>query len=97
LGSALLCDHTTVEMDSGLVVWNKPEYREVNEKLWKSNLEMVIKSGGMPYMAGMRFSRALIDVDAFSDPFYNLLKSVKHTLDPNRIISPGKFYLGGEQ
>jgi len=96
LGSALLCDHTTVEMDSGLVVFNKPELRDLNEQLWKSNLEMIIKSGGMPYMAGMRFSRALIDTNAFSDPFYNFLKTVKHSLDPNGIISPGKYYLGGD-
>lgn len=97
LGSALLCGHTTVEMDSGLVVWNKPEFREVNEKLWKSNLEMVIKTGGMPYMAGMRYSRALIDVNAFSEPYYNFLKTIKAALDPNGIISPGKYYLGGVQ
>ncbi len=97
LGSALLCDHTTVEMDSGLVVWNKLEYREINEKLWKSCLEMVLKSGGMPYMAGMRYSRALIDVKAFSEPFYNFMKAVKHALDPNGILSPGKFYLGGNE
>lgn len=97
LGSALLCDHTTVEMDSGLVVWNKPEFRDVNEQLWKSCLEMVIKSGGLPYMAGMRYSRALIDTEALSDSFYNFMKTVKHALDPNGIISPGKYYLGGEQ
>ncbi|TFF87159.1 MAG: FAD-binding oxidoreductase [Promethearchaeota archaeon] len=92
VGSSLLCDHTTVEVDSGLTVFNKPEYHEINEKIWKSHLEMVIKSGGMPYMAGMRFSRALIDVSAFSDDFYEFMGAIKNTLDPNHILSKGKYY-----
>ena len=91
VGSSLLCDHTTVEVDSGLTVYNIPEYYEINEKLWKSYLEMIIKSGGMPYMAGMRFSRALIDSNAFSDDFYDLMKSTKNMLDPNHILSRGKY------
>ncbi len=92
VGSSLLCDHTTVEVDSGLTVYNKPEYHEINEKLWNSYLEMIIRSGGMPYMAGQRFSRALIDTAAFSDDFYDFMKSIKRTLDPNHIISKGKYY-----
>jgi len=92
VGSSLLCDHTTIEVDSGLTVYNFPEYHEINEKLWRSYLEMIIKSGGMPYMAGMRFSRALIDVSAFSDVFYKFMTNIKDTLDPNRILSKGKYY-----
>jgi len=92
VGSSILCDHTTVEVDSGLTVYNKPEYHEINEKLWRSYLELVIKSGGMPYMTGMRYSRALIDTGAFSDEFYNFMKAIKNILDPNHIISKGKYY-----
>ncbi|TFF86318.1 MAG: FAD-binding oxidoreductase [Promethearchaeota archaeon] len=92
VGSSLLCDRTTLEVDSGLTVFNKPEYHEINEKIWKSYLEMVVKSGGMPYMAGMRFSRALVDVNAFSDDFYEFMGSIKDTLDPNRILSRGKYH-----
>ncbi|MHA1270570.1 MAG: FAD-binding oxidoreductase [Candidatus Helarchaeota archaeon] len=90
--SSLLCDHTTVEVDSGLTIYNRPEFHEINEKLWKNYLEMIIESGGMPYMAGMLFSRALIDVSAFSDEFYNFMQSIKDTLDPNHILSKGKYY-----
>ncbi len=93
ISTALLCGHTTVEVDSGLLAWDKPGYREKNMELWKSQIEMVIREGGMPYMLGEIFSKGLIDTEAFEGTYYQFLKNVKQILDPNRVLSPGKFYL----
>jgi FAD/FMN-containing dehydrogenase len=91
--TCLLCGHTTVEVDAGLLAWDKPEYREKNFELWKSQLDMLIREGGMPYMLGEIYSKALVDTEAYDGTYYAFLKSVKQALDPNRVISPGKFYL----
>jgi len=93
VSTAILCGRTTVEVDSGIVVWDKPELREVNRKLWISQIQFLIKEGAMPYMVGEVASRALIDTGAFTGTYYEFLKSVKDALDPNNILSPGKFYL----
>ena len=89
-----LCEHTTINTAMGLLVWNKPERRELNGELWDSFLEASIKQGFMPYMTGLRYSRALINAGAFSDQFYNFLRNVKQALDPHGILSPGKYKLG---
>ncbi|MHA1607219.1 MAG: FAD-binding oxidoreductase [Candidatus Freyarchaeota archaeon] len=93
VSTAILCGHTTVEVDSGLLVWDKPELRELNRKLWISQLQMVIKAGGMPYMTGEVYSQALVDTGAFSGPYFEFLRTLKNALDPNRILSPGKYRL----
>ncbi len=93
ISTAILCGHTTVEVDSGLLAWDKPEYREKNLELWKSQIEMLLREGAMPYMVGEMFSKGLIDTEAFNGTYYAFLRDVKRALDPNRILSPGKFYL----
>jgi len=93
VSTAILCGRTTVEVDSGLVVWDKPELRELNRKLWVSQIQFLIREGAMPYMVGEVASRALIDTGAFTGTYFEFLKSVKNALDPNGILSPGKFYL----
>lgn len=93
VSTAILCGHTTVEIDSGLVVWDRPELRNLNKQLWISQMHMVIKNGGMPYMTGELYSQALVDAAAFPEPYFELLRTLKRTLDPNRILSPGKYRL----
>ncbi|MBS7281071.1 MAG: FAD-binding oxidoreductase [Candidatus Freyarchaeota archaeon] len=93
VSSAGLFKHATAGVASGLLAWDKPEYREKNLELWKSQIEMLLREGAMPYMTGEMFSKGLIDTGAFSETYYAFLKSVKQALDPNRIISPGKYYL----
>jgi FAD/FMN-containing dehydrogenase len=90
----MLGEHTTICIPMGLIVWNKPEFRKLNGDLWDSYLEELIKNGFMPYMTGLRYSRALIRAGAFSEQFYNFLRNIKQTLDPQGILSPGKYCLG---
>lgn len=78
---------------SGFTMINKPEYWERNRRLWLDWIKTYIRNGGVNYWLGEAISRAYIEVGAFPGPYYDLLKSIKHTLDPNGIISPGKFYL----
>ncbi len=89
-----LSEHTMIDAVMGLVVWNKPEFRKLNGELWDSCSEALIKNGFMPYMTGLRYSRALINAGAFSEQFYEFLKNIKQTLDPKGILSPGKYKLG---
>jgi glycolate oxidase len=93
LAMALLCGHTTVEMDSGLGVWQDEDKRALNYDLWIDQLKMIAKEGGLAYILGEAISHAFVAAGAFPGPYYDFLRSIKNTLDPNRILSPGKFYL----
>ncbi len=93
-GMISLCDHTTISFPIGLIVWNKPEYRKLNGELWDSFMDAAIKLGVMPYMTGLRYSRSLIRTGAFSEQFLNFLRTIKQSLDPRGILSPGKYNLG---
>ncbi|WXG46310.1 MAG: FAD-binding oxidoreductase [Candidatus Atabeyarchaeum deiterrae] len=93
LAMALLCGHTTVEMDCGLVCWPDEDKRELNYELWIDQIKMLAKEGMVPYMMGEAVSRAVVAAGAYPGPYYDFLRSIKKTLDPNRILSPGKFYL----
>ena len=43
---------------------------------------------------GEIIGRALIDSGALTEEYYNFMISIKRALDPNKILSPGKFYIG---
>ncbi|MHA1437566.1 MAG: FAD-binding oxidoreductase [Promethearchaeota archaeon] len=97
-GPILLIDGNNVELTCGTTSFhsyvNGKNYdliKEINLKLWKSLLERVVKHGCQFYMLGDIMSRLMVDVGAISPEFYNLMKSIKETLDPNLILSRGKF------
>ena len=50
----------------------------------------------MVYDGGF-MSRLMVDIGAYSEEFYNLMKSIKKTLDPNTILSRGKFNFWGDK
>ena len=103
-GPVALIDGNNVEITSGFVTfWGYYDnefhkiIEETNLKLWKSLLERVIKHGTQWYMMGEFLSRFMVDIGAYSEEFYNLMKSIKKNLEPNMILSRGKFNFWGEK
>jgi len=90
-GSVGLSGENNVELAIGFTTVIRPELRELNLKLWKDQLTAVIRAGAMHYMLGYIGSRQLVKAGAFSDQYYNFMKGIKKFLDPNNILSPGKF------
>jgi hypothetical protein len=103
-GPVVLVDGNNVEITCGFTsFWNyfNGEIHEIieetNFKLWKSLLERVTKHGVQWYMMGDYMSRLMVDMGAYPEQFYNFMKSIKYTLDPNMILSRGKFNFWGER
>ncbi|MFO7794797.1 MAG: FAD-binding oxidoreductase [Promethearchaeati archaeon] len=101
-GPILLVDGSNVELTCGFTsfaAYYNGEYHEIideiNEKLWKSILERLTKHGVQWYMMGEMMSRVMVEISAYSETFYELLKSIKTKIDPNLILSRGKFDFGG--
>ncbi len=92
-GSVGLSGENNVELAIGFVTSPDPELRELNLNLWKEQMATVIKAGAMHYMLGYIASRELVKTGAFTDQYYNFMKGIKKLLDPNNILSPGKFML----
>jgi glycolate oxidase len=69
---------------------------EINLKLWKSLLIRMFKHGVQYYMFATLPSSLMVEIGGYSQEYYNLLKSIKKTLDPNFILSRGKFNLKGD-
>ncbi|TKJ20060.1 MAG: hypothetical protein CEE43_13510 [Promethearchaeota archaeon Loki_b32] len=64
---------------------------EINIKLWKSLLERLVKHGAMFYMQGDILSRLMVDIGGYQKEFYELMKAIKNVIDPNHILSRGKY------
>lgn len=102
-GPILLIDGCNVELTCGFTSFsayhNGKHHQiidEINEKLWKSLLERVTKHGVQWYMMGEMVSRLMVEIDAYPEEFYNFMKSIKKIIDPNLILSRGKFHFGEE-
>ncbi|NVM17427.1 MAG: FAD-binding oxidoreductase [Candidatus Lokiarchaeota archaeon] len=103
-GPVVLVDGNNVEITCGFTSFWKYYDGDIHEiidktnfKLWKSLLERVNKHGVQWYMMGDYMSRLMVDIGAYSDEYYNLMKSVKQVLDPKMILSRGKFNFWGER
>ena len=86
-----LSGECNVELAIGFTTVIRPELNEINLRLWKDQLDMVIRAGAMNYMLGYIGSRQLVKSGAFTDQYYNFMRAIKQVLDPNNILCPGKF------
>ncbi|MHA1731249.1 MAG: FAD-binding oxidoreductase [Promethearchaeota archaeon] len=97
-GPVLLLGENNVEITCGFTTYPHPELRDTNVKLWKSMLELVTKLGVQWYMMGDFCSRTFVEVGGYSPEYYSLLTRLKRVIDPNNVLSRGKFKLleGGD-
>ena len=72
-----------IDVAGGAAVISTIDNREGQIELWKDFLITQIKTLG----------RALVDSGALTEEYYNFMITVKKALDPNKILSPGKYYL----
>ncbi|MHA1478168.1 MAG: FAD-binding oxidoreductase [Promethearchaeota archaeon] len=103
-GPILLIDGNNVEITCGFTSFGSyfdgesHEFlKELDLKLWKSLLERITKHGVQWYMMGDYMSRLMVDMGAYPEHYYNLMKSIKQSLDPKMILSRGKFNFFGER
>jgi len=104
-GPIPLVDGNNVEVTAGfLSFWKYYEgelyeiIQETNIKLWKSLIKLLVKYGLQYYMMGEFLSRFMVEIGAYSEEYYNFMKSIKKTLDPKMILSRGKYnFWGGEK
>ncbi len=85
---------TYIDIAGGAGIISTIDNREGQIEIWKDFLITQIKTlGGIHYWMGEIIGRSLVDSGALTDEYYNFMITIKKALDPNRILSPGKFYL----
>ena len=63
--------------------------------MWDAGQRAVLASGGnLSHHHGVGLNRARFAREALGSSF-DILQGIKHTLDPNGILNPGKLGLGG--
>ena len=88
------CNPNYIDVAGGVAVVSDITHRDIQYELWKDFLITQIKTlGGIHYWMGEIIGRSLVDSGALSEEYYNFMISIKKALDPNKILSPGKFYL----
>ena len=89
----VMLNHNSCYIGSGLAATSDEDLKEDVIKLWKDQLELLLNEGSVLYMCGQIGSHVMVDSRMYSDEYYRFFKKVKSILDPNNIISPGKFRL----
>ncbi len=95
-GPVILLGENNVEVTCGFTTFPEPEIKEQNMKLWESIIETVTKYGAQWYMMGEFCSREFVKMGAFTPEYLATLKKLKSAMDPNLILSRGKFGFGLE-
>jgi len=97
-GPIILIGDQNVELTTGFTSFesyidgkNYEIIKELNLKLWKSLLERITKNGVTWYMMGDVLSRLLVEIGAFQPTYLKFMSSIKKMLDPEFILSRGKF------
>lgn len=64
----------------------------VRKDLRMADAKCILDQGGMPIWTGPLYSHYLVEQGYYEENYLNFLRTIKNTLDPNGILSPGKFH-----
>jgi FAD/FMN-containing dehydrogenase len=86
--SALGVDHC---FTSGwlTIYMEDPSKNDIIEEVWDELRQLELDLGGVPYWTGKLWEPYVLE--RVNPTFYNLLKKLKHTLDPDNLINPNVF------
>lgn len=87
----VMLPHNSCYIGGGLTASSKPELKDDVIRLWKELFELILKEGGVLYMCGQIGSQVLVDSRVYDDDFFTFFSEIKDVVDPNHILSPGKF------
>jgi FAD/FMN-containing dehydrogenase len=87
----VMLPHNSCYIGGGLTASSKPELKNDVIRLWKELFELMLKEGGVLYMCGQIGSQVLVDSRVYDDEFFSFFSEIKDLVDPNHILSPGKF------
>ena len=69
-----------------------PAMEALRKDLRMADAKCILDQGGMPIWTGPLYSHYLVEEGYYEDNYLNFLRTIKDTLDPNGILSPGKFH-----
>ncbi len=72
---------------------NVDAQREKNMNIWHKKTRSQVRYGGAHYWLGESISQSIVEADAYTPEFRQFFKDMKHTVDPNFLLSPNKFHM----
>lgn len=69
-----------------------PDAEATRFDLRMEDARCILDQGGMPIWTGPLYSQYMVEKGYYDENYLKFFKSIKDTLDPNGILSPGKFH-----
>jgi len=86
---------TGVKVVSGCPSIDDSETMKLRREVYEEGIEIFLRDcHGFPGWSDMAYSRKAVDIGAYTPEHIDFMRSIKNALDPNGILSPGKFYFG---